>query len=138
MRPTAPSHHRGQGTGDATRDWHGHPPHFRGGGFLGGGPAPSGRANRLTRSGLEGFGRSLSKEDEVVVEATGNAMAVVRVYVARVIVANPLSIEGGPLMQSLKICHIADKLRRLVRAPARMRELLPRSRTLLPHLDHGA
>ncbi len=33
----------------------------------------------MTRSGLEGFGRSLSKEDEIVVEATGNAMAVVRV-----------------------------------------------------------
>lgn len=50
----------------------------------------------MTRSGLEGFGRSLSKEDEVVVEATGNAMAVVRVlgpYVARVIVANPLQVK---------------------------------------------
>ena len=29
----------------------------------------------LTRSGLEGFGRSLTKADEVMVEATGNAMA---------------------------------------------------------------
>ena len=37
---------------------------------------PAGRID-MTRSGLEGFGRSLSKEDEVVVEATGNAMAVV-------------------------------------------------------------
>jgi transposase len=53
---------------------------------------PAGRID-MTRSGLEGFGRGLSKEDEVVVEATGNAMAVVRVlspYVARVIIANPL------------------------------------------------
>ena len=33
----------------------------------------------MTRSGLEGFGRSLAKGDEVVLEATGNAMAVVRV-----------------------------------------------------------
>ena len=44
---------------------------------------PAGRID-MTRSGLEGFGRGLSKEDEVVVEAT---MAVVRVlsrYVARV------------------------------------------------------
>jgi transposase len=51
----------------------------------------------MTRSGLEGFGRSLSKNDEVVVEATGNAMAVVRVlrpYVARVIVANPLQVKA--------------------------------------------
>ena len=30
---------------------------------------PGGRVD-MTRSGLEGFGRSLSKEDEVVVEAT--------------------------------------------------------------------
>jgi len=35
---------------------------------------PAGRID-MTRSGLEGFGRSLSKEDEVVVEATGNTMA---------------------------------------------------------------
>src|SRR4051794_9546187 len=33
----------------------------------------------MTRSGLEGFARGLTKEDEVVVEATGNAMAVGRV-----------------------------------------------------------
>src|SRR5918994_1030835 len=33
----------------------------------------------MTRSGLESFGRSLAKSDEVVLEATGNAMAVVRV-----------------------------------------------------------
>ena len=47
----------------------------------------------MTRAGLEGFGRTLAKDDEVVVEATGNAMAAVRVlgpYVARAIVANPL------------------------------------------------
>src|ERR1700684_4262584 len=57
---------------------------------------PGGRID-MTRSGLEGFGRSLSKEDEVVVEATGNAMAVVRVlspYVARVIIANPLQVKA--------------------------------------------
>jgi len=57
---------------------------------------PAGRID-MTRSGLEGFGRSLSKEDEVVVEATGNAMAVVRVlsrHVARAIVANPLQVKA--------------------------------------------
>jgi transposase len=51
----------------------------------------------MTRAGLEGFGRSLRKEDEVVIEATGNAMAVVRVlapHVARVIVANPLQVKA--------------------------------------------
>jgi len=56
---------------------------------------PTGRVD-MTRSGLEGFGRTLAKTDEVVVEATGNAMAVVRVlgpYVARVIVANPLPTD---------------------------------------------
>ena len=39
---------------------------------------PAGRVS-MTRVGLEAFGRSLGKEDEVVIEATGNAMAVVRV-----------------------------------------------------------
>jgi len=57
---------------------------------------PAGRVD-MTRSALENFGRSLTKEDEVVVEATGNAMAVVRVltpYVARVIVANPTQVKA--------------------------------------------
>ena len=51
----------------------------------------------MTRAGLEGFGRSLTTNDEVVIEATGNAMAVVRVlgpYVARVIIANPLQVKA--------------------------------------------
>jgi transposase len=51
----------------------------------------------MTRSGLEGFGRSLTKGDEVVLEATGNAMAVVRMlspHVARVIMANPLQVKA--------------------------------------------
>ena len=57
---------------------------------------PAGRVT-MTRSGLESFGRTLGKEDEVVIEATGNAMAVVRMlspYVARVIVANPLQVKA--------------------------------------------
>ena len=57
---------------------------------------PAGRIS-MTRAGLEGFGRSLGKEDEVVIEATGNAIAVVRVlapYVGRVIVANPLQVKA--------------------------------------------
>jgi len=57
---------------------------------------PAGRVS-MTRAGLEGFGRTLDKEDEVVIEATGNAMAVVRVlapHVARVIVANPLQVKA--------------------------------------------
>jgi len=40
---------------------------------------------------------ALIKTDEVVLEATGNAMAVVRVlrpYVARVIIANPLQVKA--------------------------------------------
>lgn len=57
---------------------------------------PAGRID-MTRSGLEGFGRTLTSEDEVVIEATGNSTAVVRVlspYVARVIVANPLQVKA--------------------------------------------
>ncbi len=51
----------------------------------------------MTRSGLEGFGRSLRGDEEIVVEATGNAMSVVRVlspFVARVIVANPMQVKA--------------------------------------------
>jgi transposase len=57
---------------------------------------PAGRIS-MTRAGLEGFGRSLDKEDEIVIEATGNAMATVHVlkpFVARVIVANPLQVKA--------------------------------------------
>ena len=51
----------------------------------------------MTRTGLEGFGRQLSKTDEVVIEATGNCMAVSRVltpYVKRVVIANPLQVKA--------------------------------------------
>jgi transposase len=84
---------------------------------------PAGRVD-MTRSGLEGFGRTLTKEDEVVVEATGNAMAVVRVlgpYVARVIVANPLQVKA--------IAHARIKTDRIdagVLASLRAADFLPR------------
>lgn len=77
----------------------------------------------MTRSGLEGFGRSLRKDDEVVVEATGNAMAVVRVlspYVARVIVANPMQVKA--------IAHArvkTDKIDAGVLASLRAADFLP-------------
>jgi transposase len=57
---------------------------------------PLGRVD-MTRSALEEFGKRLQTSDEVVVEATGNAMAVVRVlspFVARVIIANPLQVKA--------------------------------------------
>ncbi len=83
---------------------------------------PAGRVD-MTRSGLEGFGRTLTKADEVVVEATGNAMAVVRVlspYVARVIVANPLQVKA--------IAHArikTDKIDAGVLAQLRAADFLP-------------
>ncbi|MER9462842.1 transposase [Mesorhizobium sp. M0586] len=52
----------------------------------------------MTGFGLEGFGRSLDADDEIVVEATGNAKAVVRVlshFVGRVIVANPMQVKAN-------------------------------------------
>ncbi len=57
------------------------------------------RAGRvdMTRSALEGFGNRLRATDEVVIEATGNSMAVSRVlspFVARVIIANPLQVKA--------------------------------------------
>ena len=51
----------------------------------------------MTRTALEGFGRTLLETDEVVIEATGNAMAVSRVlapHVARVVIANPLQVKA--------------------------------------------
>src|SRR5262249_18341866 len=86
----------------------------------------------MTRSGLEGFGRSLRKDDEVVVEATGNAMGVVRAlspYVARVIVANPMQVKA--------IAHAqvkTDKIDAGVLASLRAGISCPRSgcRTLIP------
>ena len=53
----------------------------------------------MTRTGLEGFGRSLRATDEVVIEATGNCMAVSRVLtplVKRVAIANPLQVRQSP------------------------------------------
>ena len=83
---------------------------------------PAGRID-MTRSGLQGFGRSLSKEDEVVIEATGNAMAVVRVlsrYVARVIVANPLQVKA------IAHAHVkTDKIDAAVLASLRAAGFLP-------------
>jgi transposase len=76
-----------------------------------GGLRPLGRVD-MTRSGLEGFGRTLAKTDEVVVEATGNAMAVVRVlgpYVGRVVMANPLQVKA------IAHARIKTELRRVCR-----------------------
>nr|WP_246161786.1 hypothetical protein [Segnochrobactrum spirostomi] len=47
----------------------------------------------MTRTAQEGFGKGLRSTDEVVIEATGNGMAVSRVlspFAARVVIANPL------------------------------------------------
>lgn len=51
----------------------------------------------MTRTALEGFGKGLRSTDEVVIEATGNCMAVSRVlspFVFRVVIANPLQVKA--------------------------------------------
>ncbi|WP_353646012.1 IS110 family transposase [Mesorhizobium sp. WSM2239] len=51
----------------------------------------------MTRTALEGFGKTLLADDEVVIEATGNCMAVSRVLspcVKRVVIANPLQVKA--------------------------------------------
>lgn len=51
----------------------------------------------MTRTALEGFGKNLRATDEVVIEATGNCMAVSRVlspFVQRVVIANPLQVKA--------------------------------------------
>src|SRR5215475_11081995 len=83
---------------------------------------PAGRVS-MTRAGLEAFGRSLGKEDEVVIEATGNAMAVVHVlspYVRRVVVANPLQVKA------IAHAHVkTDKIDAGVLASLRAADFLP-------------
>jgi transposase len=51
----------------------------------------------MTRTALEGLGKTLEPSDEVVIEATGNSMAAARVlspFVARVVIANPLQVKA--------------------------------------------
>jgi transposase len=51
----------------------------------------------MTRTALEGFGKTLTSTDDVVIEATGNCMAVSRVlspFVRRVVIANPLQVKA--------------------------------------------
>jgi len=51
----------------------------------------------MTRTALEGLGKTLDATDEVVIEATGNSMAVARAlspFVARVVIANPLQVKA--------------------------------------------
>ena len=57
---------------------------------------PAGRVD-MTRTALEGFGKNLQATDEVVIEATGNCMAVSRVlspFAKRVVIANPLQVKA--------------------------------------------
>ena len=64
---------------------------------MGGWPAQAAGRVDTTRSGLEGFARSLQKSDEVVIEATGNAMVVSHLLtprVARVVIANPIQVKA--------------------------------------------
>jgi transposase len=83
---------------------------------------PAGRVD-MTQAELERFGRTLSKQDEVVVEATGNAMAVVRAlepHVARVIVANSVQVKA------IAYAHVkTDKIDAGVLASLRAANFLP-------------
>ena len=65
--------------------------------FWEGGKLRHGGRVDMTRTALEGFGKSLLATDEVVIEATGNCMAVSRVLspiVKRVVIANPLQVKA--------------------------------------------
>jgi len=83
---------------------------------------PAGRVS-MTRIGLEAFGRSLTKEDEVVIEATGmrwRRSAYWRRTSARVIVANPLQVKA------IAHAHVkTDKIDAGVLASLRAADFLP-------------
>ncbi len=112
-----------------------------------------------TPAELTRFGEGLSVEDEVVVEATGNAAAVVRLlapYVGRTVVANPRRLSGvvGPRAKTDRLDARAlarllaagmieevwtptDELRALRRLLAR-RAALVRARTRAKNEVHAA
>ena len=51
----------------------------------------------MTRAAVDRFGKTLRPDDEVVVEATGNSLAVVRVltpFVVRAVIADPLQVKA--------------------------------------------
>jgi len=53
---------------------------------------------KTTPAELELFGRSLGSDDQVVLEVTGNALAIARIlepFVARVVLANPKSVKAA-------------------------------------------
>ena len=65
-----------------------------------------------TPAGLELFAQSLGADDQVVLEATGNALAIARViepHVARVVLANPKAVKGAT--QTAKTDKLATHVR---------------------------
>src|SRR5687767_11987280 len=96
VQPTAPLANTWRGS-DEARDRYGPPPHFCGGGVLGGRSAALARSGRHDPLGAGGLRPQPGQERRGGGRATGNAMAVVRVlrpYVARVIGANPLQVKA--------------------------------------------
>jgi len=66
---------------------------------------------------LELFAQSLAVDDEVVLEATGNALAIARIiepHVARVLLAHPKAVKGltqaGPKTDKIDACALAKLL----------------------------
>jgi len=87
----------------------------------------------MTRTALEGFGKTLKPTDEVVIEATGNCMAVSRVlspFVARVIIANPLQVKA------IAYAHVkTDKIDAGVLASLQAAGFLPKIWSLPPEVE---
>jgi transposase len=87
----------------------------------------------MTRTALEGFGTSLKLTDEVVIEATGNCMAVSRVlspFVARVVIANP------PQVKAIAHAHVkTDKIDAGVLASLHAAGFLPEIWTPPPDVE---
>lgn len=76
----------------------------------------------MTRTALEGFAKNLMATDEVVIEATGNAVAVSRVlspFVKRVIIANPLQVKAIAHAHVKTPCENRQSRRRHTCEPAR-------------------
>ena len=95
-RPPAPALNEQRRRSRHADHWIGYPPRLRRGGRLGRGRAQTARARRHAPRLLEAFAKKLSKEDVVVIEATGNASSVAAViapHVKKVVIANPKQVR---------------------------------------------
>ena len=102
-RPPAPFEGTRDGGSRHAHHWAGYPPRLRRGGRLGRRQAEATGRVDVRRHLLEAFAEKLTKEEVVVVEATGNASSVAAViapHVKKVVIANPKQVRTVAMRRS--------------------------------------